>query len=304
MIYTVTCNPSLDYIVDVEDFRQGFTNHTVRETVCAGGKGINVSAVLKTLGYASTAFGFLAGFTGREIRRLVERQGICADFIEIPEGFSRINVKLRSGGESEINGRGPVVGERDTEKLYRKLDRLADGDVLVLSGSIPAGLSRSLYSDIMRYVADRELKIAVDAAGELLLNTLPCHPFLIKPNNHELGEIFGVGICGRQEAIHYARKLQEKGAVNVLVSMAGEGAVFVGADGVVCESEAPEGTVRNSVGAGDSMVAGFLAEYLRTGDYRESFRMGLCAGSATAFSEKLATKPEIERIRASFLLDD
>ena len=297
MIYTVTFNPSLDYTVRVEDFQQGRVNRTEREKIYAGGKGINVSMVLKNLGYDSTALGFLAGFTGREIQRLLEVQGIRTDFIDIPEGISRINMKIRSQVESEINGMGPAIREQHIAALYQKLDQLQDGDVLVLAGSIPSGMPDSMYRDIMAYLKEKKLKIAVDATNDLLVNVLPYHPFVIKPNNHELGEIFGVTLTEKEHVIHYAAKLQEMGARNVIVSMAGEGAVFVGEDGSVYQSEEPKGTVVNSVGAGDSMVAGFLAAYLRTGDYREAFQMGVCTGSASAFSEQLATREEVEKVR-------
>lgn len=299
MIYTVTFNPSLDYTVRVEDFQQGRVNRTEREKIYAGGKGINVSMVLKNLGYDSTALGFLAGFTGREIQRLLEVQGIRTDFIDIPEGISRINMKIRSQVESEINGMGPAIREQHIAALYQKLDQLQDGDVLVLAGSIPSGMPDSMYRDIMAYLKEKKLKIAVDATNDLLVNVLPYHPFVIKPNNHELGEIFGVTLTEKEHVIHYAAKLQEMGARNVIVSMAGEGAVFVGEDGSVYQSEAPKGTVVNSVGAGDSMVAGFLAAYLRTGDYREAFKMGVCTGSASAFSEQLATREEVEKVRSA-----
>lgn len=301
MIYTVTFNPSLDYIVDVEDFKLGLTNRTTKEMIYAGGKGINVSMVLTNLGFDSTALGFLAGFTGQEIKRLMERQGVKADFIEVSEGFSRINMKLRSHEESEINGMGPVIREQDIARLYQKLEQLQDGDILVLAGSIPSVMPESMYMDIMKHLAHKDLKIAVDATGDLLLNVLPYHPFVIKPNNHELGEIFGVEIQDKQEVIYYAEELQRKGATNVIVSMAGEGAVFVGEDGSVYESDAPNGKVVNSVGAGDSMVAGFLAGYMDSGDYREAFQMGVCTGSASAFSEQLATKAEVEAVRNSHI---
>lgn len=297
MIYTVTLNPSLDYTVRVEDFQQGRVNRTAQERIYAGGKGINVSMVLKNLGLDSTALGFLAGFTGQEIERLMEAEGIQTDFIHISEGISRINIKIRSQLESEINGMGPAIRQEDICGLYRKLDQLQDGDVLVLAGSIPMGMPESMYRDIMEYLKHRELRIVVDAANDLLVNVLPYHPFVIKPNNHELGEVFGIRLTEKKHVIHYAGKLQEMGARNVIVSMAGEGAVFVGEDGSVYESEAPRGRVVNSVGAGDSMVAGFLAEYLRTGDYREAFKMGVCTGSASAFSEQLATRTEVEKIR-------
>lgn len=296
MIYTVTFNPSLDYIVSVDDFKLGQVNRTSNEIIYAGGKGINVSIVLKNLGFDSTALGFLAGFTGREIRRLMEEQGINADFIEARKGISRINLKLRSREESEINGQGPDIGADDIQKLYDRLDRLKDGDVLVLAGSIPSVMPESMYMDIMKYLEDRKLMIAVDATRDLLVNVLPYHPFIVKPNNHELGEIFGVELKDKKDVVIYAGKLREMGARNVLVSMAGDGAVFVGEDGSTYESAAPAGTVVNSVGAGDSMVAGFLAGYLKTGDYREAFKLGICTGSASAFSERLATKEDVEAI--------
>lgn len=296
MIYTVTFNPSLDYIVRVDDFQTGRVNRTAEEIIYAGGKGINVSIVLKNLGFDSTALGFLAGFTGKEIQRLMECQGIRADFIEVDEGISRINVKLRSNEESEINGQGPEIREKDIRKLYQKLDNLQDGDVLVLAGSIPSVMPESMYMDIMKYLSDRNLMIVVDATKDLLVNVLPYHPFLVKPNNHELGEIFGVSLTDKKEVAAYAKKLQEKGARNVLVSMAGDGAVMVTEEGKVYESSAPKGKVVNSVGAGDSMVAGFLAGYMQSGDYRMAFKLGLCTGSASAFSEQLATKQEADAI--------
>lgn len=301
MIYTVTFNPSLDYIVRVDEFQLGRVNRTEEEIIYAGGKGINVSIVLKNLGFDSTALGFLAGFTGSEIRRLLECQGIRADFIEVQEGISRINLKLRSREESEINGQGPEIQEKDICKLYEKLDSMEDGDVLVLAGSIPSVMPESIYMDIMKYLEKKKLKIVVDATRNLLVNVLPYHPFLIKPNNHELGEIFDVCLTKREEVVEYAKKLQERGARNVLVSMAGEGAVLVTEDGAVFKSSAPKGTVVNSVGAGDSMVAGFLAGFLETGDYRKAFERGLCAGSASAFSEQLATREEVEAIRKSHM---
>lgn len=299
MIYTVTFNPSLDYIVSVEDFRLGQVNRTTEEIIYAGGKGINVSIVLKNLGFDSTALGFLAGFTGSEIRRLLEQQGVNADFIDVRDGISRINMKLRSNEESEINGQGPQIQEEDIQKLYQKLEQLQDGDILVLAGSIPSVMPESMYMDIMKYLSDRKLKVVVDATRELLMNVLPYHPFVIKPNNHELGDIFGVELKEKKDVITYAKKLQEMGAQNVIVSMAGEGAVFLDEDGNVYESDAPKGRVVNSVGAGDSMVAGFLAGYLQSGDYREAFKMGVCTGSASAFSEQLATKEEVEAIMNS-----
>lgn len=293
MIYTVTFNPSLDYIVTVDHFTVGIVNRARNEFIYPGGKGINVSMVLKNLGHESTALGFLAGFTGEEIRRLLQEKGISADFISVEKGISRINVKLRSDEESEINGQGPAMEEDDIKKLYRKLDALRDGDILVLAGSIPAMMPSSMYMDIMQYLEKKDLKIVVDATKDLLVNVLSYRPFLIKPNNHELGEIFGVEITDKRDAVKYAKKIQEKGARNVLVSMAGAGAVLAAEDGNVYQSEAPRGTVKNSVGAGDSMVAGFLAGYLQRQNYEDAFYMGICTGSASAFSDELATKEEV-----------
>ena len=296
MIYTVTFNPSLDYIVSVNHFKPGIVNRTVAELMFPGGKGINVSMVLKNLGYDSVALGFMAGFTGNEIVRLLEEKEINSDFISVAHGMSRINVKLRSDEESEINGMGPEIGREDIQSLYTQLDKLKEGDILVLAGSIPSVMPESMYMDIMRYLSGRGIDIIVDATKDLLLNVLEYHPFLIKPNNHELGEIFGVKLKTKDDVIPYARRMQEKGARNVLVSMAGEGALLVTEEGRVYESMPPKGEVKNSVGAGDSMVAGFLAGYLATHDYEEAFYMGLCTGSASAFSDNLATKPEVEAL--------
>ena len=300
MIYTVTFNPSLDYIVSVNHFKPGEVNRTVAELMFPGGKGINVSMVLKNLGYESVALGFMAGFTGNEIVRLLEEKRINSDFISVASGMSRINVKLRSDEESEINGMGPEIGKADIQKLYSQLDRLKEGDVLVLAGSIPSVMPESMYMDIMRYLSGRGIDIIVDATKDLLLNVLEYHPFLIKPNNHELGEIFGVKLKTKDDVIPYARRMQEKGARNVLVSMAGEGALLVTEEGRVYESMPPKGEVKNSVGAGDSMVAGFLAGYLNSHDYEQAFYMGLCTGSASAFSDNLATKSEVEALLRQF----
>ena len=293
MIYTVTFNPSLDYIVSVDNFTCGIVNRTTDEIIFPGGKGINVSMVLKNLGFENTALGFLAGFTGNRIQDLLEEKGVRADFISVEKGISRINVKLRSNEETEINGQGPAIAEADIKKLYEKLDTLSDGDILVLAGSIPDVMPGSMYMDIMRHLQNKDLKIVVDATKDLLVNVLQYHPFLIKPNNHELGEIFGVKIESKADVITYAKKMQEKGARNVLVSMAGDGAVLVAEDGSIFQSEAPKGKVVYSVGAGDSMVAGFIAGYLENGSYEKAFQMGVCTGSASAFSEELATKAEV-----------
>ncbi|OUN31322.1 1-phosphofructokinase [Blautia sp. An81] len=296
MVYTVTFNPSLDYIVSVEGFQLGKTNRTAKEQMLPGGKGINVSTVLKNLGIPNIALGFSAGFTGEEIKRRVEEMGLASDFINLQNGYSRINVKMKDFDGTEINGQGPDISPAETEKLLEKLDGLKEGDVLVLAGSIPRTMPDSIYSDILRRLDGKGILTVVDATGELLLHVLEYSPFLIKPNNHELGEIFQVKLETREDVVPYARKLQEKGARNVLVSMAGQGAVLLDEMGQVHMLPAPKGKLVNAVGAGDSMVAGFLAGWLTKKDYEYAFRMGISAGSASAFSENLATKKEIEEV--------
>lgn len=296
MIYTVTFNPSLDYIVGVDNFELGMTNRTSYEQLLAGGKGINVSYVLKNLGFKSTALGFLAGFVGEEIKKRLTEDGINADFFMIEDGVSRINVKLKNIDGTEINGRGPDIKTYEVEELKAKINTLKEGDILILAGSIPQSMPDTIYMDIMNNLSDRGIDIVVDATNDLLMNVLAYKPFLIKPNNHELGEIFGVKLHTREDVIPYAKKLQEKGARNVLVSMAGTGAVLVTEDGNVYMSDAPKGTVINAVGAGDSMVAGFVAGYLETHDHEYAFHKGIAAGSASAFSEQLATKDEVETL--------
>ena len=293
MIYTVTFNPSLDYIVSVDDFKLGLTNRTSSELILPGGKGTNVSTVLKNLGFESTALGFVAGFTGNEIVKRLNDMGIKSDFISIENGISRINLKLKSIDGTEINGAGPDISEEKVNELMDKLNQLKEGDVLVLAGSIPSSMSDNIYRDIMADLKDRGVMIVVDATKDLLLNVLEYHPFLIKPNNHELGEIFDVKLTTREEVIPYGRKLQEKGARNVLVSMAGEGAVLIAEDGQVFDAPAPKGKLINGVGAGDSMVAGCVAGWIEKQDYEYAFHMGVASGSASAFSENLATKEEI-----------
>ncbi len=296
MVYTVTFNPSLDYIVSVADFKLGFTNRTDSELMLPGGKGLNVSMVLGNLGVENTAFGFAAGFTGEEIIRRAEEMGVKTDFIRIEEGISRINLKLKTIDGTEINGCGPKIGQRALEELMEKLDVLKEEDVLVLAGSIPGSVPDDIYKRIMKRMSGRGIKVVVDATKDLLLNVLEYRPFLVKPNNYELGEMFGCEIKTREEAIPFARKLREMGAANVLVSMAGNGAAFAAADGTLYDTPAPVGKLVNGVGAGDSMVAGFLAGWLEKKDYMHAFLMGVSAGSASAFSEFLATRKEIEAV--------
>lgn len=296
MIYTVTFNPALDYVVKVNHFTLGQVNRTIQENIYYGGKGINVSAVLANLGHESVALGFIAGFTGEEIRNGVEALGFASDFIRVKKGMNRINIKIKSTEESEINGMGPDITESDVEKLFGKLEQLDEGDVLILSGSIPNSLDDDIYEKIMKRLNEKRILIVVDAEKNLLLNVLQYHPFLIKPNNHELGEMFGVELKAEMDIVDHAKKLQEQGAKNVLVSMAGDGAILVDEYGNTHKIRAPRGTVKNSVGAGDSMVAGFLAGYLETKDYKHALQLGSASGSASAFSEGLATKDKIMEI--------
>jgi len=296
MIYTVTFNPALDYIVRLASFTAGEINRTEYEQILPGGKGINVSIVLKNLGIDNTALGFTAGFTGREIESKLQEFGCNSDFIQLPTGMSRINVKIKAGQETELNGQGPRITESALQQLFSQLDCLKKEDILVLAGSIPNTLPDDIYEKIMARLMDTGCKIIVDATCNLLLNVLKYKPFLIKPNNHELGEMFGVTLHTDDEIIAHAKKLQEKGAQNVLISMAGAGAILLTATGQVFRCPAPKGTLVNSVGAGDSMVAGFITGYLENHDFAKAFYMGVATGSASAFSEKLATRPEVEAL--------
>ena len=299
MIFTVTFNPSLDYIVRVDEMRLGTINRTNYEQLLPGGKGINVSIVLGNLGHPSRALGFSAGVTGVALEKLLADTGVDADLVHVKAGFTRINAKVKAVEETEINGQGPRIAPEDVDALFSKLDVLGQDDTLVISGSVPNTLPSDMYEQVMERLAGRGVRIVVDAERDLLTRVLSYRPFLVKPNNHELGEIFGVELATRDEVVPYAKRLQERGARNVLVSMAGEGAVFVSERGEVSMSEAPKGTVVNSVGAGDSMVAGFVAGWLETSDAASAFRMGLCTGSASAFSEELATRPEVEALLAT-----
>lgn len=297
MIHTLTFNPSLDYIVRLDELKLGEINRVTYEHILPGGKGINVSIVLNNLGHASRALGFIADFTGAEIAKRLSDRGITADFIEVTEGMSRINLKAKAGEETEINGMGPLITEANIEELYAKLDEIESGDTLVISGSVPSMLPGDMYERIMARLDGRGIRIVVDATRDLLVNVLPYKPYLVKPNNIELGEIYGVELKTREGVVPYAQRMQEEGAQNVLVSMAGEGAVLVAANGEVYKSEAAKGEVVNSVGAGDSMVAGFLVGLTESGgDFYEALRWGLCTGSASAFSPELATREEAEAL--------
>lgn len=296
MIYTVTLNPSLDYIAECKDFTLGATNRTSSEIIYPGGKGINVSIVLSNLGDRTTALGFLAGFTGEHIDSLIKDMGISSRMIRLDEGMSRINLKLKSKEETELNGMGPNINIIDIARLYQKLESITEDDILVLAGSIPPSVSEGLYSDIMERLKEKKIKIVVDATKDLLMNVLDKKPFLIKPNIHELGELFNVKLDSADEALPYALKLKEMGAVNVIISMGKDGAMMVDEYGNSYTMNSPEGKLVNSVGAGDSLVAGFLHKYLETGNYEEAFRYGVCTGSASAFSSALATKEEVEKL--------
>lgn len=296
MIYTVTFNPALDYVVRMDALALGQVNRTASEDVQLGGKGINVSWVLRELGQENVALGFVAGFTGKAIEDGLAAKGVATDFIHLPAGLTRINVKLKAGEETEINGKGPDISAEALEELLCKLDALGEGDVLVLAGSIPASMPSDVYESILARLEGKKVLCAVDATRDLLVNVLKYKPFLIKPNNHELGEIFGRLLTTDEEIRECAEKLQQQGARNVLVSMAGDGAMLLDENGGCHRLAAYKGKVKNSVGAGDSMVAGFLAGYLDTGDYAHALRVGSAAGSATAFSDVLATRPEIEAL--------
>ncbi|MDO5039501.1 1-phosphofructokinase [Clostridium sp.] len=296
MIYTMTFNPSLDYIMKVKDFNLGVVNRTYEESIFPGGKGINVSIVLGNLGIENKAFGFIAGFTGEEIEKKVKNSGCIAEFIKLKEGNSRINVKLKSKEESEINAQGPKIDKYAIESLYKKLDEIKNGDILVLAGSIPNTLPSDMYENIMKHLNHKDIKVIVDATKDLLLNVLKYKPFLIKPNKHELEEMFNVSINSEEEIIKYAKKLQDMGAINVIISMAGDGAILINENGEVLKHKAPKGEVKNSVGAGDSMVAGFTAGYIMKQNYKDALKYGIATGSASAFSEDLATKEKVKEI--------
>lgn len=296
MIYTVTLNPAIDYVISTDNLVTGQVNRGRDESYVVGGKGINVSVVLNNLGIKSTALGFIAGFTGQAIKNSLESQSINCDFIDIKNGFSRINIKLKSDEITEINGQGPVISSEDVENLYSKLDNLSGGDTLVLAGSVPKSIDDDIYENIIKRLEDKNIKFVVDTTNRLLLNVLPYRPFLIKPNNFELGEIFGVTIKADDEIIKYAKLLQDKGAVNVLVSMGADGCILVDANKKIHKMKALKGKLVNSVGCGDSMVAGFIAGTEKNCDYDYALKLATACGGATAFSPLLATKTEIDNL--------
>lgn len=299
MIYTVTFNPAIDYVIHMDDIVPGSVNRTDSEEVFFGGKGINVSTVLRNMEVDSVALGFIAGFTGTAIEQNLESRGIKTDFIRLDSGLSRINVKIKAKDETDINCQGPEISDEAIEKLFYQLERLKQDDVLVLAGSIPSSLPDDIYERIMAKLDGSGTDVVVDATGDLLVNVLKYKPFLIKPNNHELGEIFGVEINTEDEIIEYANKLRDDGAKNVLISRAGDGAILITENGGVIKMGVPSGKVINSVGAGDSMVAGFVMGYKKSGDYKEALRLGTACGSATAFSPGLAERPLVEELLKS-----
>ena len=296
MIYTVTFNPAIDYVVWVEEFSLGQVNRSSREEIQFGGKGINVSVMLKHLGTESCALGFLAGFTGKAIEDDLHRMGIRTDFIHLSQGMTRINVKLKAKEETEINGQGPEISQADFQKLLEQVALLQPGDTLLLAGSIPQSLPDDVYERIIQSLAGKDIQVVVDATRDLLCHVLKYRPFLIKPNHIELGEIFDRTLHTDEEIRECASLLQQRGARNVLVSMAGDGAILLDETGAFHKIAAPKGEVKNSVGAGDSMVAGFLAGYLQSRDYETALRTGAAAGSATAFSEGLAQRDEVQAL--------
>ena len=296
MIYTVTLNPSIDYVIKVDNLTKGKVNRVYEEHVYPGGKGINVTRILKNLDNDNIALGFVSGFTGDYIVNSLKDLNLKSEFIKVKEGFTRINVKIKSNEETEINGQGPKISEEELNKFYAIIDKLVDGDILILSGSIPSCLDEKLYEKIMERVNSKDIKVVVDATKNLLLNVLKYRPFLIKPNNHELAEMFGVELKSTEDVIFYARKLKEMGARNVLISMGGDGALLVSENDEVFISSVAKGEVVNSVGAGDSMVAGFVSGYLKTGSYEEALRLGAASGGATAFSSDLASREFIDKL--------
>lgn len=297
MIYTVTLNPSIDYVVETDKLKIGEVNRANNEELYPGGKGINVSLMLNELKVENTALGFLGGFTGEYIENTLVSKGVNTEFIKLQEGLSRINLKINDEVETEINGKGPRISEDELLLLYKKIEKLKDEDVLVLCGSIPKSLSDTLYEDIISKVAKKDVKVIVDATSNLLLNTLKYNPFLIKPNIHELEEIFKTKIDSIDNTIFYATKLKDMGAKNVLISMGEDGALLVDEKGEIYLSNAPKGNVVNTVGSGDSMVAGFISGYLRTKDYKEALKLGASCGSATAFSSGISGKKLIDILK-------
>ena len=289
MIYTVTLNPSIDHVIEMNELQEGIVNKVNIENFYAGGKGINVSKILKEHGVENIALGFISGFTGEFIKNNLEQCGIKNDFINVLNGYSRINMKIKTNeNETEINGLGPSISSSNIKDLFNQLEKLSSNDILVLAGSIPPSLSDNFYEEIMKQLSTKNVKIIVDARNNLLLNVLKYRPFLIKPNHHEISEIFNKEIKTIDELIFHGNKLKEMGAQNVLISMGGDGAILITESNEIYRSNIPKGTLKNSVGSGDSMVGGFITGYLKTNDYKEALKLGTASGSATAYSDDLA----------------
>lgn len=300
MIYTVTFNPAIDYVMQTKNLKTGITNRSLKEEYFYGGKGINVSTILHRLGVETTALGFISGFTGDALAAGLKEEGLTTDFIKLAEGFTRINVKIKDETikdkeETEINGQGPTITADAVEALFRKLDILTGEDMLVISGSVPSSMPTDTYQQILRVLAKKNLPVVVDATGQLLLQVLQYHPFLIKPNNDELADMLGKPMDTTEQIIAGAKTLRKKGSQNVLVSRGAKGALLVTEDDEIILQDAIKGNAINTVGAGDSMIAGFLSGYIKTKDYHYALHLGTAAGSATACSPGLANAKEIER---------
>lgn len=296
MIYTVTFNPALDYVMNLKQLQYKDINRTESEQLYYGGKGINVSVILSRLKVDNIALGFLAGFSGKKIEEMLNAENIKNDFVYLKKGYTRINVKIKADEDYDINAQGPDIESDELNALFDKFEKLKSGDFLVLAGSIPNSLPDDIYEEILAKLQNKGINFAVDATGDLLLNVLKYKPFLIKPNHHELGEMFNVKLNSKDEIITYAKKLQEIGARNVIISMAGDGAILIEENGEITISDTPKGTLVNSVGAGDSMVGGFLAGIAENKNIKEAFKIGVATGSASAFSEGLATRDKVEEL--------
>ncbi len=303
MIYTVTLNPSIDYVMRLNEYKEGYVNRTSSEDLLYGGKGINTSVVLSNLGIDNTALGFVGGNIGKEFERLLNNDGIKTEFVYLKNGNTRINVKIKAQQETEINSLGPEISEKELEEFMLKLNKLTSGDFITLAGSVPQSVPTDIYVKIAEQLSRKGVNIVVDAEKKLLTDVLPYRPFFIKPNHHELSEIFGCKLESKEDILGVVRKLQDMGARNIMVSMAGDGGIFLAENNEAYYSPAPVGKVVNSTGAGDSAVAGFLAEYIRSKNYKNAFVFALCAGSASAFSPKLATKDEVNKLYKDFPLD-
>lgn len=312
MIYTITFNPALDYITEVEEFKIQKINRTKTEKILVGGKGLNVSIVLKRLGNNNTALSFIADFTGNELERQMQKYNISTDFIRVKKGFTRINVKISSlnketleqESETALNGNGPEINEEDIKKLLEKIKKITEKDIVIISGNVPKNINENIYEEICKILNKNNVKFVVDSSQKLLTNCLKYNPFFIKPNKEELEETFNTKMKNKEEIIKYAIKLQENGAQNVLISLGGEGAILITSSNKKYYANTPNGQVKNTVGAGDSMVAGFIDGYLKTHDFGKALGMGIATGSASAFSQELATKEEVEKLLSQVIVEE